>query len=222
MCGKGIVTNRSTQSLTCAHHSCCPCNHSWESRSAPSGSGVGSSIADEECPPPKSSVTAAAGSSRNALPFQAMLKEKHVFHGADIRSTRLVAGVLTFALFALAFRSAAASEWNRGPAAGDVSGTITDSTSGQPLPSAEVSVNQNGSIVTNTQTDGFGRYTVHNLSAGSYVVSVRMIGFRPLTRTVTIAANGGDVTNIDFKLVPAAVSLTAVTVTATVPIAVDT
>ena len=151
-----------------------------------------------------------------------MLKEKHVFHCADIRSTRLVAGVLTFALFALAFRSAAALEWNRGPAAGDVSGTITDSTSGQPLPSAEVSVNQNGSIVTNTQTDGFGRYTVHNLSAGSYVVSVRMIGFRPLTRAVTIAANGGDVTNVDFKLVPAAVSLTAVTVTATVPIAVDT
>ena len=106
--------------------------------------------------------------------------------------------------------------------AGDVSGTITDSTNGQPLPSAEVSVAQNGSIIANTQTDGFGRYTVHNLSAGSYVVSVRMIGFLPRTRGVTVAATGGNVKNVDFRLVPAAVNLTAVTVTATVPIAVDT
>jgi hypothetical protein len=107
-------------------------------------------------------------------------------------------------------------------AAGDISGTITDSTNGQPLPSAEVSVSQNGSIVGNTQTDAFGRYTVHNLNAGAYVVSARLIGFRPLSRTVTIAADGGDVTGIDFKLVPAAVNLTAVQVTAAVPIAVDT
>jgi hypothetical protein len=107
-------------------------------------------------------------------------------------------------------------------AAGDISGTITDSSSGQPLASAEVSVSQNGSVVTNTQTDGFGRYTVHNLNGGTYLVSARMIGFRPLSRTVTIAADGGDVTNADFRLVPAAVNLTAVTVTASVPIAVDT
>jgi outer membrane cobalamin receptor len=106
--------------------------------------------------------------------------------------------------------------------AGDISGTVTDSTSGQPLPSAEISVTQNGSLVVNTQTDAFGRYTVHNMSAGSYVLMARLIGFRPLTRTVTVAANGGDMTGVDFKLVPAAVNLTAVQVTATVPIAVDT
>lgn len=105
---------------------------------------------------------------------------------------------------------------------GDISGAVTDSTSGQPLPSAEVSVSQNGTIVTNTQTDGFGRYTVHNLNAGSYVISARMIGFRPMTRSISISPNGGDVTGVDFRLIPAAVSLTAVTVNATVPIAVDT
>src|SRR5206468_4165619 len=105
---------------------------------------------------------------------------------------------------------------------GDISGTITDSTSGQPLPSAEVAVSQNGSIVTNTHTDGFGRFTVHNLGAGAYVVEVRMIGFKPLTRSVTISAAGGGLASVDFRLVPAAVSLTAVTVSATVPIAIDT
>ena len=51
-------------------------------------------------------------------------------------------------------------------AAGDVSGTITDSSSGQPLPSAEISVMQGSQVVTNTQTDAFGRYTVHSLNAG--------------------------------------------------------
>ena len=107
-------------------------------------------------------------------------------------------------------------------AAGDISGTVTDSTSGQPLPSAEVSVMQGGSVVANTQTDGFGRYTMHNLNAGNYVVSARMIGFRPLAHTVTIAATGGDLASVDFRLVPAAVNLSVVQVTATVPIAVDT
>ena len=108
------------------------------------------------------------------------------------------------------------------PTAGDISGTITDSTSGQPLPSAEVSVAQNGSIVANTQSDGFGRYTVHNLGAGSYLVSARMIGFRPLSRAIVVPAAGGDVTSVDFRLVPAAVNLSTITVTASVPIAVDT
>jgi hypothetical protein len=130
--------------------------------------------------------------------------------------------MLTIGLIVLASRSSEALASHRWVAAGDVSGTITDSSSGQPLPSAEVSVTQNGSIVANTQTDGFGRYTVHNLGAGAYVIMARLIGFRPLTRSVTIAADGHDVTSVDFRLLPAAVSLTAVNVTASVPIAVDT
>src|SRR5204863_5959608 len=141
---------------------------------------------------------------RNVLPYQSMLKEKHVLITAIIRSTRPAMISLTLTLMLLASRSSAALAWNRGASAGDVSGTITDSTSGQPLPSAEVSVTQNGSIVANTQTDGFGRYTVHNLGTGTYVVSARMIGFSPLTRSVTIAATGGDVAGVNFRLVPAA------------------
>ena len=127
----------------------------------------------------------------------------------------LLAWLLLLALPAVAFGS------GRG-GAGDISGTITDSSNGQPLPSAEVSVSRNGSVVANTQTDGFGRYIVHNLSAATYVISVRLIGFRPSTRSVTISAAGGDIASVDLKLLPAAVNLSAVTVTATVPIAVDT
>ena len=132
-------------------------------------------------------------------------------------------GALTVAILTLASaRASAASRSAFASLAADVSGTISDSASGQPLPSAEVSVSRAGQIVMNTQTDAFGRYTVHNLPAGDYTVLVRMIGFHPATRAFTVAQGAPDLRNFDFKLVPAAVSLTAVTVAATVPLAVDT
>ncbi|HEY2374701.1 MAG TPA: TonB-dependent receptor [Gemmatimonadaceae bacterium] len=153
-----------------------------------------------------------------------MFTESEVGRNHATHSTRYSTIVLVLAfVFGAALRaSASALPHERPLAAGDITGTISDSTSGQPLQSAEVSVSQSGNLIVNTQTDGFGRYTVHNLGAGSYVVSARMIGFRPLARTVTVPASGGDVTNVDFHLVPAAVNLSTVRVTASVPIAVDT
>jgi hypothetical protein len=54
--------------------------------------------------------------------------------------------------------------------AGDVVGTVTDSASGAPLPSVEVTVQQGTGIVANTSTDPFGRYVIHNVAAGSHTV----------------------------------------------------
>src|SRR4051794_6821239 len=59
---------------------------------------------------------------------------------------------------------------------GDVGGTVSDSSSGQRLQNAEVSVAQGTRVVANTQTDAFGRYTVHNLASGSYMVTARFLG----------------------------------------------
>src|SRR5579885_1938900 len=71
---------------------------------------------------------------------------------------------------------------------GDITGTVTDSTNGQPLQSAEVSLaNTSGGIVSNTVTDAFGRFTIHNVVAGSYVLSVHMLGFRPISRPLAVA-----------------------------------
>lgn len=103
----------------------------------------------------------------------------------------------------------------------DVVGTVTDSTSGQPLSGAEVSVSQTGRIVFNGATDAFGRYAVHNLPAGTYSVSVHFIGFGAATRTVTLGDNGPAIA-IPFRLVPVAASLEAVQVSGRSPIAVDT
>ena len=53
----------------------------------------------------------------------------------------------------------------------DLTGTVTDSTNGQPLQSAEISVARpTGGVVSNAVTDAFGRFTIHNLAPGSYSV----------------------------------------------------
>ena len=84
-------------------------------------------------------------------------------------------------------RGQAAAERTRAAANADLTGIVTDTTNGQPLQSAEISVaGATGGIVSNTTTDAFGRFTVHNLSAGAYTVSVHLLGFRPLTRPLTI------------------------------------
>ena len=62
---------------------------------------------------------------------------------------------------------------------GDIRGSVTDSVSGRPIASADISVVQSGRVVVNTITDDFGRYTAHNLTPGTYTVSVHFIGFRP-------------------------------------------
>src|ERR1700741_4672475 len=60
----------------------------------------------------------------------------------------------------------------------DITGTVTDSASGQPLARAEVSVSQGSEIIFNASTDEFGRYTAHNLPVGDYTITARFIGFR--------------------------------------------
>jgi hypothetical protein len=104
----------------------------------------------------------------------------------------------------------------------DLTGTVTDSTSGQPLPSAEVSVSGDGGRVANTTTDGFGRYTIHNLAAGTYTVAVHFIGFAAKSRPFTAAPGATATQRIDFAMVPIPSNLAAVQVVASVPITVDT
>jgi hypothetical protein len=103
----------------------------------------------------------------------------------------------------------------------DITGTITDSASGQPLASAEVSVMRGTEIVFNASTDAFGRYTAHNISPGAYTVAARFLGFSPQSRAVVVAETSGDI-RLDFKLLPVAINLAGVTVTAAAPLAVDT
>ncbi len=101
----------------------------------------------------------------------------------------------------------------------DVAGSVTDSASGVPLSAAEVSVQQGTAIIANTSTDAFGSFRIHNLSPGTYTVSVHFLGYAPQTRTVAIT--NSDV-SIKFRMRAVAVSLETVRVSAAEPVAVDT
>jgi hypothetical protein len=107
------------------------------------------------------------------------------------------------------------------PPTGDVTGAVTDSATGRPLATAQISVVQNGQVITTTTADAFGRYTIHDLAAGDYTVSVSFIGFRPGSRHVHMTA-GAQAIRVDFRLASAPVTLQAVEVVGAVPVAVDT
>jgi hypothetical protein len=122
---------------------------------------------------------------------------------------------------------AAAAACLAGPAAaaprvdGDVGGSVVDSTSGTPLSGGEVRVTRAGSTVAIATTDAFGRYVIHNLSAGGYTIEVRYLGYRAETRDVAVGP-GDETAAADFRLVPLPLNLSAVEVKAAVPLAVDT
>ncbi len=104
----------------------------------------------------------------------------------------------------------------------DITGSVTDSSSGQPLQSAEVSVtSQSGGVMANTTTDALGRFTIHNIGAGAYAVTVHLLGYRPRSRSLTIAATTG-AQRADFAMAPVGMNLDAMQVVAAAPVSVDT
>ena len=105
------------------------------------------------------------------------------------------------------------------PLSGDVVGTVADSSNDRPLPSVEVTVQRGTNIVANTTTDQFGRFIIHDLSAGDYTIGVHFIGYASNTRPLTITSG---TTRIDFRLVPAAAALEAVQVSGQSPVSVNT
>ena len=105
------------------------------------------------------------------------------------------------------------------PESGDVDGTVTDSASGHPIPSVEVTVQQGASVVASTTTDVFGRFIIHDIAVGTYTAAAHFIGFHPQSRTVAITSG---TTRVDFQLVPAPQSLETVQISSRTPVAVDT
>jgi hypothetical protein len=112
-------------------------------------------------------------------------------------------------------RTAASSA---GVVSGDVGGTVSDSTSGSPIPSAEVSITRGTAIIANTVTDAFGRFLIHDIPTGDYTLAVHFIGYAAKSVPVTIKEGTIKVT---FQLVAVATSLQAINVTATEPVSVD-
>ena len=134
----------------------------------------------------------------------------------------MVIGLLTVASAALLAGTPTSAIASRAPStpAGDITGAVSDSASGKPLAGADVLLFRSGQVVARTSTDAFGRYTIHNLPAGTYELEVRLIGFRPVTKQLEVGPGGAGI-DLAFQLAPAPIELKAVEVSGT-PVAVDT
>src|SRR6266508_3313866 len=94
------------------------------------------------------------------------------------------------------------------PALGQIQGMVT-AEAGQPLAGATVTVVGAGLTAT---SGADGRYTISAVSAGTYQVRAKLIGYAQITQPVTLGADA--VATVDFRLPPAAVQLEGVVVVA--------
>ena len=92
--------------------------------------------------------------------------------------------------------------------AGAVAGTIVAEGSQRPLPSAEVSVV--GAPGRGAVTDPSGRFRIPNLTGTTVVLTVRLLGYRPVSDTVRVGS-----TDIRIALAERAVELNQIVVTGT-------
>lgn len=64
--------------------------------------------------------------------------------------------------------------------AGTLNGTITDAATGEPIPFANVSIEENGSVVTGGMTDFDGKFSIKPIPAGKYTVMASYVGYASL------------------------------------------
>jgi hypothetical protein len=101
---------------------------------------------------------------------------------------------------------------------GSIGGTVTDSSTTNPISGASVSCTGTPTC-TATSTDTSGKYTLPNLAAGTYQVTVSATGYA--TRTLPVTVTSGSAATQDFSMTPASGSISG-TVTdssTTLPIA---
>ncbi len=89
-----------------------------------------------------------------------------------------------------------------------VSGKITDQQTGEALPGATISLQNQ---VTNTIADVKGRYRISNLTTGAYTLQVSYIGYQTVTKNIVLSAD----TTINASLINSAILTEEVTVSGT-------
>jgi TonB-dependent starch-binding outer membrane protein SusC len=93
---------------------------------------------------------------------------------------------------------------------GTITGTVTDSRTGQAIPAAQVFLAEPslGSLTTQN-----GRYTIQNVPPGARTVSARRIGYREGSQTITVGP--GETATLNFAITEEALSLGEIIVTGT-------
>ncbi len=83
--------------------------------------------------------------------------------------------------------------------AGTLNGTITDATTGEPVPFANVSIEENGNVVTGGMTDFDGKFSIKPIPAGKYTVTASYVGYSPLQYS-NVQIPAGRITFQNFEL----------------------
>ena len=135
-------------------------------------------------------------------------------------ATTVIAAILFAIGIAVANPATLHAETPGDPETADISGTVTDSATGQPLEGAQVTALRGTQVVANATADPFGRFLIHNLQPGPYTIRARFFAFHPMESAITLTAGKDFV--LSFRLLPAPVSLQTVSVSLESPLAIDT
>lgn len=115
---------------------------------------------------------------------------------------RTLTAVAFFALFVFSSGNAFAQE-------GTIAGAVVDSTTSEAIPGVNVAVSELG---TGAATDASGQFRISNVPVGSYTLRFSFVGYQ--TKNVPVEVDAGETTNVNVQLVPSAVELQDVVVTA--------
>lgn len=118
--------------------------------------------------------------------------------------TRIVVSLIVFAVIA----GFASSPLFAQETSGEIRGTVTEASHGDPLIGANVLLV--GTTIGGV-TDLEGKFSIKRVPAGQYTVAVRFVGYKQSSKEVTVRA--GAATTTDFALVATAVQLDEVVVT---------
>ena len=119
-----------------------------------------------------------------------------------LRPTGQPTGALLALILAIAGPTRSQAQSGTQPETGTVQGTVLDATAGFGVAGAQVFV---AGTTIGTLTDAEGAYSLSGVPAGEQVVTVRLIGYREASRTVTVAA--GETVTLDFTVEQTALRL---------------
>ena len=97
-------------------------------------------------------------------------------------------GILSFSLSARAQSGA-----------GTLKGTISDSKTGEPIPCANIIVENGGIQAGAGQSNINGEYQIKPINPGSYEVKTTYVGYKPI-KTTGVVVSAGKITTVDVKL----------------------
>lgn len=102
----------------------------------------------------------------------------------------------------------------------EVSGTITDSITGQPLPFANIGLlkEANKTFIKGTTTDEKGNFEMKGIAAGNYFARISYVGYNPPLLPVSVNGASQQVSLGTFRLAPSTAQLQAVEVQAQKPV----